>query len=911
MSDWLDAGNDLLSKCHINLRMQNISDCSASVFVSLYQAILGEEVPDYIAVPRSQEDDSHNVQSVIDSLALDYLQISLSHITGENIVRGNKESIKNLLDIFEGLLEYLTEQISETSSQSGDDPDPREKDPVVPGALWEDLEDQHKEAHPAAKPSSPRGSSQSSLPSWDAEGSESTTELIRLGDSAHTFITKQDTRKGDASHFGSRLSAEWTNGNEAGASSSGPGPAPRNRREPEPTTPLPSTSVSLDPLDASATQLGHPIRQAIPLQPPYQPPQHRPDPWSSQPPGPGDEEPAPPVQTIPGPSRAVSDSTAVNGTQSRLSPESEKSSSSSSRSAAHKKPGPAVERERAKESSISAPKRVVFRTQPDVRLLSLQGGLEESGVCSSEEGDPTNRLNRSSQWDHRAPQERTLINDSSLYDDGVVEPLSRRRVRNKLAEQELQEMSAKLSRRLEELDSMLKQALGETGGASEVRGEEDKLSHHSDSFMECRRTKKQSGRREQNSTSSSCHIAGTPHPKKTPRTRSLSPSPPRARRTLQGQFEDTVPRDQMQRVRREVQRELDLQRRKAGIVGRAYEDVLKSYKGKERIQISKEKAKAKETEQEYKENLYKDALRTPKRSRIPPAKPTPHTPRASQETPARGVVRLSKALPMKIKDNDLLPLLLEEFPCLHVSPHALNKMWKQQFRQMEQLTGSVSEQEQERSRAKLNTEVEEAQRKYELLVEIIRKEQEHNQRLKDFKDRIRQQKSAQSRMREQRQQVARAKKYYNDYHVQLRARMLRSRTREERIFKNLFEEGLAIQKKRVRELRSYARDQREEHKKKHKEELESMENYYKDQFSMLAETLAQEQQEIQVRKKAQEKALQKMKKELRGKMEREIGELQEMIMQNDDDVYFRELEAERLSRRVHMASFQYGTSHLL
>ena len=40
---------------------------------------------DYIAVPCSQEDDIHNVQSVIDSLSLDYLQISLSHITGKLI----------------------------------------------------------------------------------------------------------------------------------------------------------------------------------------------------------------------------------------------------------------------------------------------------------------------------------------------------------------------------------------------------------------------------------------------------------------------------------------------------------------------------------------------------------------------------------------------------------------------------------------------------------------------------------------------------------------------------------------------------------------------------------------------------------------------------------------------------------
>lgn len=40
---------------------------------------------DYIVVPKSQEDDIHNVQSVIDSLALDYLQISLSHITGADL----------------------------------------------------------------------------------------------------------------------------------------------------------------------------------------------------------------------------------------------------------------------------------------------------------------------------------------------------------------------------------------------------------------------------------------------------------------------------------------------------------------------------------------------------------------------------------------------------------------------------------------------------------------------------------------------------------------------------------------------------------------------------------------------------------------------------------------------------------
>lgn len=40
-------------------------------------------------------------------------------LTGENVIRGDKESIKNLLDIFDGLLEYLSEEISEQSQNDG------------------------------------------------------------------------------------------------------------------------------------------------------------------------------------------------------------------------------------------------------------------------------------------------------------------------------------------------------------------------------------------------------------------------------------------------------------------------------------------------------------------------------------------------------------------------------------------------------------------------------------------------------------------------------------------------------------------------------------------------------------------------------------------------------------------------
>lgn len=52
-----------------------------------------------------------------------------------------------------------------------------------------------------------------------------------------------------------------------------------------------------------------------------------------------------------------------------------------------------------------------------------------------------------------------------------------------------------------------------------------------------------------------------------------------------------------------------------------------------------------------------------------------------------------------------------------------------------------------------------------------------------------------------------------------------------------------------------------------------------------------------------------MKRELRSKMEREISELQKLIIKDDEEDYFRELEVDRLRRKVQMASFQYGTSY--
>ncbi|XP_034437871.1 centrosomal protein of 95 kDa-like isoform X2 [Hippoglossus hippoglossus] len=858
--DWVDVANDLFSKCHLNLRLRKLTECDANVFLALYENILGEKVPDYIAGPCTQEDDVHNVQSMIDSLSLDYLQISLSHIAGENVVRGDKESIENLLEIFDGLLEYLNEEIS-VGSQNGEELGnglnedvPSEKDST--NCNGTDLkETKRDEASLSSTGESAAQSSKHSLHSWNGEEMGSASELIGLGVSARTFTGQQE----------------------------------------DPIT-------TSGPLDAPLTEPRH---LAIALQPPNQSnTPHRPDtdPHTHiQPPkaaGPGlgltEEEAALVTTEIQKPRAEI---VVNNGLQSPplcQSPAvSEKSLSSQQRTRTE------VEGETL-EPTNGGPRRVLFRTQPDVLFLTLQNEMAPTTPSPPDTEDEDMSYTRRLQGrriDHR--EETDLSNQS---EEGCEEPLSYRRQRNRKAEKELHHISEKLSHRLEELDEMLKRVLEESGESSEVR-EEDKQSHHSDSIMECRKTPRQH------------MVSGTADVESTQCTRSLSPSPPRVRRSLQGQLEDAMvealslddgrqtnlsaPDHSRQREHRKHSKYLE---------NKAYEEELKRYEDKERADLDKARLKAQEAEREYREALLRDVDQAP---RLSPARmKTQHkSPRNTQTTGRRRQEAPRKTPSLKVKENELLPVLVEELPHLHVSPHALGRMWEQQMQQVDRLHAMSSSHSHQR-RSKHSSQVEEAQRKHDLLVQIVRKEQDHNRRLTDFKERIQQQKSTQNRLREQRQQIARAKKYHSDYHVQHRARLMRARTKDERMFQKLFDEGLEIQKVRLREQRSYAREQRLEHQRRHQDHIKSMENYYKDQFSLLAEKLAQERQEIQVRKKAQEKALLKMKRELRSRMEREIGELQKIIIQNDEDDYFQDLDVQRLRNRVHMASFQYNKSYL-
>ncbi|KAK7506352.1 hypothetical protein BaRGS_00002464, partial [Batillaria attramentaria] len=202
-------------------------------------------------------------------------------------------------------------------------------------------------------------------------------------------------------------------------------------------------------------------------------------------------------------------------------------------------------------------------------------------------------------------------------------------------------------------------------------------------------------------------------------------------------------------------------------------------------------------------------------------------------------------------DDDLMPILLEEFPHLYMSEHTWHELWRRGIAQIENLTRAYEESKRKKSKAQ--QQVEEAARKHEVLASIVKKQLEHNKRMRDIHDQKKQQAMLKNKLHEKRVQSARARRYYNEYQVRARSKMLKRRNREEMIFKNLFKDGLAIQKERIRDLRRYAKEQRDKQAQKRQDEIDSLENFYKDQFEMLVERITKDREEMLIREHAQQK----------------------------------------------------------
>uniref|UniRef100_A0A8C0I7X4 Uncharacterized protein n=1 Tax=Bubo bubo TaxID=30461 RepID=A0A8C0I7X4_BUBBB len=423
-----------------------------------------------------------------------------------------------------------------------------------------------------------------------------------------------------------------------------------------------TTEPQKDNLSASATKLGEPIQQAIPLLPPFQSSEARP-----HYPGWRDYQ-----------SSASQSATLANSEGVKI-PSLEKSLTQKSEDVSGSLPPSrkitvrSIPSTNSYLSSAAAVGDEVLSNDAEDNVTKVPQvyGTSASGSSLHQELSlRAERVTRTQRPESRyLPRNKRYENSTT---DSLEESISHRTTKEKLSKEELHKVSEKLSCRLNELDLMLKRALGGHSREEELT-DEDNLSQHSDSVMDYRQRKPE---------------RDTPHLRYPSRPRSLSPSSPSSQHQLFSELEDKLCSNgtrQIRKIRSQLQKERDERTKKPKAVAKAYDDELRTYEARERVRLSKVGEIIKDREQEYKENIFKEPPKMPQPVKVYSRKTTPRNPRYSQWIPKRGTVKPKKAAPMKVRDDDLLFQLLEEFPHLHISHHTMNKMWQQQLAHTEQL----------------------------------------------------------------------------------------------------------------------------------------------------------------------------------------------------------------------------------
>ena len=264
-----------------------------------------------------------------------------------------------------------------------------------------------------------------------------------------------------------------------------------------------------------------------------------------------------------------------------------------------------------------------------------------------------------------------------------------------------------------------------------------------------------------------------------------------------------------------------------------------------------------------------------------------------------------------IGEDGILASLLHEFPYLYTSPETIHYLWQKHAKQIQTLTKTQKEIDVTTRTAvdelgtttRVQAHLREAYRKQEMLMDLMRKELTHMQRMQDLKRKQQVDNAMKAKAREQRCQSAKIKRYYEEFRLKQRARLLKQTHSEELIFKQMFNESLKLQKERMLELKRYTKEKDELNSKQQLDKIESIENFYKNKFNLLNEKMVKEKQDILIREKAQHLVLSNMKVQVRSKLESDIVDLQEQMCRDKDFLYWRQMDANRVKGELNKASY--------
>lgn len=848
--------NTLLEQLNSGSPISCVEDINAQVYVTLFEGLCGEQLNGIIRSPVTKEDEIHNVQTVIDTLAADVLHTSLLHINGRDVINHNRESVLNLLEILSGLLEYIFNKIESDLSTDNedelaageDDPDVLQRD-VIDKILEKELnrttdtvasipdrnQTKKSSVYWEDEPSAIRHSRDDSL--TDVTGQDTSTGLkdatsISRGDSTAELI-----REGE--EIERRMTTKVTSVEEDIA---------RHRRElglDRRDPPLPEPAVN--------RYYQTTVPQSEQLEDSYRPRAR--------------------IDTYKNLHCMVEETAAL------------------ARAAVDASPSRARSILQSLDNDYNQAKQLAQRARlasPDVEPVptSYPSSNVPKGISPTKKPRSPVRLQEPDSFSDVESPGIGKRKVSFLVDRSDSSPSFSGQTRSRLPVKSAWEDT---SSSLEPSKTTYKPKKTDTnyGSYLDYGSDRENLSYDD-------RLKKKFHEIIDDVLSFDEALP--------PRYKSRSDQH-RIRIDQLSKPKGTYTVVDAQKL---LKKERETNRKKMDFLQKIYREDLDEMALEAGEGLKSDRKAAKETENEYKKKILKGPQKKSAKPKetglIKTSAPGKHkiSTKAKKRT-SPGLIPPAKTQLHIKDDDDILPMLLKEFPNLHLSMHTWHELWRKGIQQIEQVTRANQEIRRKKSKAK--ADLEDAQRRQEIMVNIMKKEIEHSQRMKEVKERQKQAVVTRNGFHEKKMQSARSRRYYDEYQVRMRSKMMKRRTREEMVFRKLFKDGLEIQKDRIKDLRKYATEQRDKQATKQRNEVESLENYYRDQFDMLAESIANERNEIMVREKAQQKVLEQMKKELRKKMEKEIKDLQDQLVRDDDDAYFRQLDADRVIHNLQMAKY--------
>ncbi|CAF1636089.1 unnamed protein product [Adineta ricciae] len=250
-------------------------------------------------------------------------------------------------------------------------------------------------------------------------------------------------------------------------------------------------------------------------------------------------------------------------------------------------------------------------------------------------------------------------------------------------------------------------------------------------------------------------------------------------------------------------------------------------------------------------------------------------------------------------EHDIVQVLNEQFPGIYVSNEMQSKLNDQFSKHIDNVFKARMELLSAQQGS--NNDLERAKERHDQMTEILRKELGALQRQQDIQLKQSAERILKSKVRDQRIQQARVRRYFQDYCLDQRKRLLKKRTNEELILKQAYKDSIRIQRERLHEMKKYKQEYNTLFLTRYRNQLESLENYYRQRLSMFKEAEEQESAIQRANDREDKLELNKQRLQLRKQLESDIKQLQDQLNQNDDYIHFRQLDLERLKDNLTQA----------